>query len=350
MKTFRKTFVKSFIKKKLLVKASAKKPLRKASSKAQSAMEYLMTYGWAILIIAVVLGALFQLGVFNANNFAPKAPPGSCQVFRPNGPGTTSFINLEGVCSGEMPEYVFYSGNYNIMCNSAGGPYILVGSYNAVPSDLTPNQFTISFWAKPIAGPGVGCDAGVVNKNWNENKNSTWLVTLLQSSSSVYWGGFVINTSTTNSQIWVTQPVNPGLNLGTWYFVAFEYNGSYIALFVNGGNVGIRYVGPIVNYPQTPIGIGTRHFITANRIVVNSWRNFNGYIANVQLYNTSLSANEIQALYLEGIGGAPIDLQNLVGWWPLNGNANDYSGNSNNGVPTTNATFSSNWWSGYTPP
>jgi hypothetical protein len=32
--------------------------------KAQSAMEYLMTYGWAILIIAVVLGALFSLGVF----------------------------------------------------------------------------------------------------------------------------------------------------------------------------------------------------------------------------------------------------------------------------------------------
>ncbi len=30
----------------------------------QSAMEYLMTYGWAILIIAVVLGALYALGVF----------------------------------------------------------------------------------------------------------------------------------------------------------------------------------------------------------------------------------------------------------------------------------------------
>ncbi|MGC9011056.1 MAG: hypothetical protein ACP5JN_02855, partial [Candidatus Micrarchaeia archaeon] len=68
----------------------------KKHQKAQSAMEYLMTYGWAILIISVVLAALFQLGVFNANNFAPKAPPGSCQVFRPYGPGTTQFINLEG--------------------------------------------------------------------------------------------------------------------------------------------------------------------------------------------------------------------------------------------------------------
>ncbi len=39
----------------------------KLSSKAQSAMEYLMTYGWAILIIAVVLAALFELGVFKVS-------------------------------------------------------------------------------------------------------------------------------------------------------------------------------------------------------------------------------------------------------------------------------------------
>ncbi len=37
-------------------------------TKAQSAMEYLMTYGWAILIIAVVLGALFSLGVFSGTS------------------------------------------------------------------------------------------------------------------------------------------------------------------------------------------------------------------------------------------------------------------------------------------
>ncbi len=35
-------------------------------TKAQSAMEYLMTYGWAILIVAIVLAALFSLGVFSS--------------------------------------------------------------------------------------------------------------------------------------------------------------------------------------------------------------------------------------------------------------------------------------------
>ena len=33
----------------------------------QSAMEYLLTYGWALLIIAIVLAALFQLGIFNGS-------------------------------------------------------------------------------------------------------------------------------------------------------------------------------------------------------------------------------------------------------------------------------------------
>jgi hypothetical protein len=306
-----------------------------------------MTYGWAILIIAVVLGALFQLGVFNANNFAPKAPPGACQVFRPNGPYTTSFINLEGECQGELPQYAALGSGQN--------SYIFVGN----SSLFNPPVLTIVAWAKPLGKPGYCSDAGIVNKNWNGGNNETWLLTMQQCNSSyknnIYFGGFVVNT-TTDNEIWLSQPANPSLQLGTWYFVAFEYNGSYELLFVNGLEVGSRKVlGPIVNHPQVPVGIGFRKVFTKGvggysiNNLASAWRSFNGSIANVQIYNTSLSPSEIQALYQEGIGGAPIDLQNLVGWWPLNGNANDYSGNGNNGVPN-GVTFTSNWWSGYTPP
>ncbi len=75
----------------------------------------------------------------------------------------------------------------------------------------------------------------------------------------------------------------------------------------------------------------------------------NGGISNIQIYNASLSANVVTALYQEGIGGSPLDLQNLVAWWPLNGNANDYSGNLNNGV-AANVVFTSSWASGYSAP
>jgi hypothetical protein len=46
--------------------------MQKNKFKLQSAMEYLMTYGWAILIIAVVLTVLFSLGVFSGANLLPS--------------------------------------------------------------------------------------------------------------------------------------------------------------------------------------------------------------------------------------------------------------------------------------
>lgn len=64
-------------------------------TRAQSAMEYLMTYGWAILIIAVVIGVLYQLGVFGGANTSTNsclASPGfNCSGITLYGNGTLSF-------------------------------------------------------------------------------------------------------------------------------------------------------------------------------------------------------------------------------------------------------------------
>ena len=43
--------------------------------KGQSAMEYLMTYGWAILIVIVVVAALYAMGVFQV---APSVKCSPC--------------------------------------------------------------------------------------------------------------------------------------------------------------------------------------------------------------------------------------------------------------------------------
>ena len=59
---------------------------------------------------------------------------------------------------------------------------------------------------------------------------------------------------------------------------------------------------------------------------------FGGDIADVQVYNTTLSSAQAAQLYSEGVGGLPVSNAGLVGWWPLNGNANDYSGQWNNGA------------------
>lgn len=40
--------------------------------KGQGAMEYLMTYGWAILVIVIVVAALYSLGVLNPATYQQK--------------------------------------------------------------------------------------------------------------------------------------------------------------------------------------------------------------------------------------------------------------------------------------
>ena len=122
--------------------------------KCQSAMEYLMTYGWAILIIAVVLGVLFSIGFFNSANIAPKVTAGSCQVYRPEGPGTTAFIALEGTCQNEQPQYVAqFSGSESSNINLGANDNPSTGS------------FTISFWEK--SGPSTKFSSFLSNRELN---------------------------------------------------------------------------------------------------------------------------------------------------------------------------------------
>ncbi len=303
-------------------------------SALQSAMEYLMTYGWAILIIAVVLGALFQLGIFNASTFTPKAPPGACHIFRPNGPMTTSFINTQGICNGELPQYVS-------AVNGQG--YINIGSSSNLDVQ---SGVTVSAWVyarsfgtnqyRTIAGrlSGANTDGCAfqygLSSAWGSGNQFEFWAHKVGSTDCSYLS-YVISGTT--------------IVLGTWYNVIGTYDSvtgnQYV--YVNGaGTLANKGAGVLIrSFPSEPLNIG--------RNPQNLWF-FDGEIANVQIYNTSLSANEVSALYNEGIGGAPVKLNNLVGWWPLNGDAKDYSGNNNNGAATTGVSFTSSWVSGYSAP
>ena len=42
------------------------------AKRAQAAMEFLMTYGWAILVVLIVVGALAYFGVLNPQNLIPE--------------------------------------------------------------------------------------------------------------------------------------------------------------------------------------------------------------------------------------------------------------------------------------
>ncbi len=86
------------------------------STKAQSAIEYLTTYGWAILIIAVALGALYTLGLFSPSSFI------SNQCFFPADFGCLNdFFSTSGILFINFEQSTVSAINITaIGCNSAG--------------------------------------------------------------------------------------------------------------------------------------------------------------------------------------------------------------------------------------
>ena len=120
----------------------------------------------------------------------------------------------------------------------------------------------------------------------------------------------------------VTGPVNPTVNL--------SINGVQVSSTSYSGTLGSS-CGSQQNYM---LG-GTNSTACGSPPL-----DFQGKMANFQVYNFSLTPSQISHIYSEGIGGAPLQATLLAGWWPLNGNVNDYSKNNKNGTLFGNVGFS----------
>lgn len=139
--------------------------------KLQSAMEYLVTYGWAILIISIVLAALFASGVFNPSQFAGQecvlSADFSCLSYSlyPNG---TLSLNL------------FQSTNGAVNITSLGCAATETTAYMSAPSHPPSNQvymppgsnytFPIACYENgTVASPSIGTlFSGYVAINYTE--------------------------------------------------------------------------------------------------------------------------------------------------------------------------------------
>ncbi len=278
--------------------------------KSQSAMEYLMTYGWAILIIAVVLIALFQLGVFNGSSLAPKAQPGSCEVVK-----SSAGASLAGTCNNDLPQYVAQFNGASTGCG--GSPDYVPLSVTMNPS-ITSSAVTITYWV------------------YLTSSTAPWSVQITAPNQNIYCQ--LANNN--GCYVYGYYPLFPSsFKNNEWYFVALSLSGTTATAYQNAiPGAPVSYSGSLSGNTIDMLGYSPGCADLSP-----------GSMADVQVYNTSLSQSDITSLYQEGIGGAPQNIQYLVGWWPLNGNANDYSGNNNDGT-ATNVIYTGSWTSGYSTP
>ncbi len=227
-------------------------------------------------------------------------------------------LNNQGSCASALLNSVYSLSNYSVSLN---GSYItgdLAASFNGRNSmvglvdapSLNLSTVTITAWVKYLGQQSSGL-------NWIAAKSGTWGMGLSSSGSLLYpfyndWGGTGLHTSAN------------GLNPGQWYFIsAVVTPGSpgTETLYVD-GKWSIDSQLSIANqYNGITFGYGSDSQF------------FNGLIANMQIYSTDLSQQQLQQLYYEGIGSGPLQNSSLMGWWPLDGNANDYSRYNNTGYP-----------------
>ena len=120
---------------------------------------------------------------------------------------------------------------------------------------------------------------------------------------------------------------NKTYQVDEWMTVTSTYDGITMRSYTNGVvdvNTTIETFTPNTSAEHISIGIDNDY---------NQYH-FNGTIYDIQYYTRCLSPTEVWDLHR----GLAVDDTNLVGWWKLDGDATDSSGNSNTGT-ANNGTY-----------
>ncbi len=131
--------------------------------KAQAALEFLMTYGWAILVVLIAIGSLAFFGVLSPDRFLPdkcllktgltcadhKVTPGQIDVYLRNGIGDDIVVDTVAVqgCGSISPATAMTNGGeaqFNVPCAPAltGSKFsgVLNITYTSAGSGFTRNN------------------------------------------------------------------------------------------------------------------------------------------------------------------------------------------------------------------
>ncbi len=194
-------------------------------------------------------------------------------------------------------------------------------------------KFSVSGWAKTNSYKTLQQDGGyMLGKNAGGSGPYQW--------GLGHYQGLVLATifSDTNG---LTNYVGVASPMGTnqWFHFVYVFDGSQpelqrLKLYVNGQSSNDSLLWHVGTIGTTTVNTGQQFTFGASHARNNplSLANFyDGTLDDIRIYNKVLSDQEIQFLYHEG--GWPLSTKsNLVAYYPFSGNANDSSGNGNNGI------------------
>lgn len=230
------------------------------------------------------------------------------------------------------------STNVGIFINNTFGPSERVASFGGVdscgagytssPINNLPN-YTIAAWVYPTSR------ASGVTAIYSEGIPAETYLFYLSSTGALTTAEWNVNTGGN----WVTSSSSYIIPLNKWSFVAMSMNkggtNTGTAVFYNNGQSQQTSGQKESNSGSHYLGIGCNIGYLSSQGAAD----FNGIIADLQIYNGTLSSAQVQTLYSQGPYGVPANKGKLAAWWPLLGNMNDYGPNSYTAIPSSNVVY-----------
>ncbi|MEI6752622.1 MAG: LamG-like jellyroll fold domain-containing protein [Paludibacter sp.] len=269
------------------------------------------TYYWKVKIKSTVTGQSQTSEVWSFSTLTPSLTTGLVAYYPFNGNANDASGNgNNGTVNGARLTTDRF-GNVGKAYNFDGvSNYIKVPNSNSI--DITTNQISMCAWVKISNGSYtnqiLSKAQDVVNRKYGMyvgHNNETRL-------------GFELKTSNG-----VTDIISENIPIEQWHYVTETYDGKNLLWYIDGVIIKtLAWTGDIVS-TTTDLSIGCFSDLTRSF--------FKGNLDNIRIYNRALSSEEVSQLY-NSEKPAPDIASGLVAYYPFNGNANDESGNGNNGT------------------
>jgi hypothetical protein len=190
-------------------------------------------------------------------------------------------------------------------------------------------QITLAGWIRPDTF--AINDARIISKanEWGGNDH-WWMLSTISETSLRF------RLKTDDGQDTATLISDPVLEADVWTHVAAAWDGSTMRIYSDGVEVASQEKGgsAVAVDPNVSVAIASQPSDAFASDPSRVAKFFDGLIDEVGIYHAALSPGEIR--FLAGYLPKPVDpgTENLAAFYTLDNDANDTSGNNNNGTPS----------------